>query len=256
MLQVTAVNALRDNYIWLIHGLDDPRDVVIVDPGEAAPVDATLAARLLRPQAIFVTHHHRDHTAAVAGLADRFKIPVYGPAREAQPIVTRPLQDGDAARPIDLDFHAIEIPGHTLGHIAFYGHGALFCGDTLFSGGCGRLFEGTAEQMAESLKRLAALPGGTEVYCGHEYTLANLGFAAAVEPQNESIREYRQAAAARRERNTPTLPSRIDRELAVNPFLRTSEPGVRRAAERWSGEELNDNVRVFAALRRWKDEYQ
>jgi hydroxyacylglutathione hydrolase len=256
MLQVTPVNALRDNYIWLIHGQDDPRDVVIVDPGEAAPVEVELAARSLQPRAIFVTHHHRDHTGAVAGLAARFGIPVFGPGREAQSIVTQPLRDGDMARPVNLEFQAIEIPGHTLGHIAFYGHGALFCGDTLFSAGCGRLFEGTAEQMANSLKRLAALPAGTEIYCGHEYTLANLRFAAEVEPQNESIRGYRQAAAALRERNRPTLPSRVGLELAVNPFLRTSESGVRRAAERWSGEQLDDNVRVFAALRRWKDEYQ
>lgn len=256
MLEVTPVSALRDNYIWLIHGAGDPRDVIIVDPGEAAPVESALRAKSLKPRAVFITHHHRDHTGAAGVLAERFGIPVHGPAREAERVVTEPLREGDRVRAAGLEFSVIEIPGHTLGHIAFFGHGALFCGDTLFSAGCGRLFEGTAEQMADSLAKLAALAGDTNVFCGHEYTLANLAFAAAVEPGNKAIRDYRATAEKQRERSLPTLPGRLDHELAVNPFLRTSEPDVRRAAERWSGEVLNDNVRVFAALRRWKDEYQ
>lgn len=256
MLEVTPVSALRDNYVWLIHGAGDPRDVIIVDPGEAAPVESVLLAKSLRPRAVFVTHHHRDHTGAAGMLAERFGVPVHGPAREARQVVTEPLREGDRVRLAGLEFSVIEIPGHTLGHIAFFGHGALFCGDTLFSAGCGRLFEGTAEQMADSLAKLAALPGDTNIFCGHEYTLANLAFAAAVEPANDAVRAYRAAAEERCENSLPTLPSRLDHELAVNPFLRTSEPDVRRAAERWSGEGLNDNVRVFAALRRWKDEFQ
>lgn len=255
MLKVSAVNAFRDNYIWLIHAANDR--VVIVDPGDAAPVNKVLGERGLAPAAIFVTHHHHDHIGGAAEIAERFRVPVYGPAREAQSVVTEPRDDGEyvALPEIGLQFAVLEIPGHTLGHIAFHGHGALFCGDTLFSGGCGRLFEGSPEQMAASLDRLANLPSDTQIYCGHEYTLANLEFATAVEPDNRDIDVYREKSAALRAQNRPTLPSRIAQERAVNPFLRTSDAGVRRAAEQWSGTVLDDKVRVFAALRRWKDEF-
>ena len=255
MLEVTAVSAFQDNYIWLIHGPD--RRVVIVDPGDAAPVHVALAAQQLEPAAIFVTHRHHDHIGGVAELAARHGVPVFGPAREAQEVVTEPCLDGNRVRPpgLDLEFGVLEIPGHTLGHIAFHGHGALFCGDTLFSAGCGRLFEGSPEQMSASLARLAALPAETRICCGHEYTLSNLRFAAAVEPDNAAIAAYREKAAALRAENRPTLPSQMARELEVNPFLRTSEAGIRRAAEQWSGTRLDDKVRVFAALRRWKDEF-
>lgn len=261
MLDVTAVTALRDNYIWLIHGREDSRrgarHVVIVDPGETAPVEAALDERGLEPAAVFITHHHPDHTGGAPALAKRFGVPVFGPAREAQDVVTHPLHDGAVASlpELGLEFQVLDIPGHTLGHIAVYGHGAVFCGDTLFSAGCGRLFEGTPGQMLASLERLAALPGGTHVYCGHEYTAANLAFAAAVEPGNPDIARYRQEVDALRSRNMPTLPSRIDRERAVNPFLRTSENAIRLAVGEWSGKHLNDKVRVFAALRRWKDQF-
>lgn len=261
MLEVTAVSALRDNYIWLIHGRKDSergdRAVVIVDPGETAPVEAALAEHDLAPAAIFITHHHPDHTGGASSLAERFSIPVFGPAREAQGVVTTPLREGDLASlpELGLEFQALDIPGHTLGHIALYGHGAVFCGDTLFSAGCGRLFEGTPEQMLASLERLAALPGDTQIYCGHEYTAANLAFAATVEPGNPDIESYRQEVAKLRDRNMPSLPSRIDQERDVNPFLRTSGNAIRLAVEEWSGKHLNDKVRVFSALRRWKDQF-
>lgn len=257
MLHVTPVTALRDNYIWLIHGPAEARRVVIVDPGETAPVDRALAKHGLDPAAIFITHHHPDHTGGALALARNFGIPVYGPAREAQAVVTVPLADGERVSlpELGLEFQAIDIPGHTLGHIAFYGHDAVFCGDTLFSAGCGRLFEGTAEQMLASLERLSALPDDTQIYCGHEYTAANLAFAATVEPGNPGIANYRREVLALRDRNMPTLPSRIALERAVNPFLRTSENAIRLAVGEWSGNHLDDKVRVFAALRRWKDQF-
>jgi len=257
MLQVTPFPALRDNYIWLIHGSSDPSRIAIVDPGEAGPLQEYLSQHALQPEAILITHHHPDHTGGAVALRDEYDVPVYGPSREAAHVVTHPLAD-DATLTLDslgLEFDVLHIPGHTLGHIALHGHGAVFPGDTLFSAGCGRLFEGTAEQMAASLERLAQLPDETRVYCGHEYTVSNLAFAATVEPDNSAIRTYRGSATQLRDRNTPTLPSRMDLERAVNPFLRTSESSVRRAAEQWSGTTLNDKVRVFAALRRWKDNF-
>ena len=257
MLKVTFIPALRDNYIWLVHGASDPSRVAVVDPGESQPLLAHLRDEGLQPAAVLVTHHHPDHTGGAAEVAATFDIPICGPALEARGLVTEPLEDGatlDLAE-LGLAFEVLHIPGHTLGHIALFGHGALFCGDTLFSAGCGRLFEGTAEQMAASLERLAALPDGTRIYCGHEYTAANLAFAAAVEPDNTDTRNYRDAVNELRVRNMPTLPSHVGLERLVNPFLRTSETRVRRAAEQWSASALDDKVRVFAALRRWKDNF-
>ena len=256
-LTVTPFPALRDNYIWLVHGTSDSSRVAIVDPGEAEPLFGFLQQHALRPEAVLVTHHHPDHTGGVRALADYFNIPVYGPAREASHVVTHPLHDGARVQlpGLGLEFAALDIPGHTLGHIALHGHGAVFSGDTLFSAGCGRLFEGNADQMLASLERLAALPEETRVYCGHEYTAANLAFAATVDPHNESVRVLREEVASLNARRVPTLPSTIGQELSINPFLRTSESAVRRAAEQWSGTMLNDKVRVFAALRRWKDSF-
>lgn len=257
MLKVSAVPALSDNYIWLIHSRKDPSRVVVVDPGEAAPVTAYLREAELEMAAIFITHRHPDHTGGVAALREMSDVAVFGPSEEAENVVTQPLPDRALLELEDLGlaFNVLHIPGHTLGHIAFHGHGTLFPGDTLFSAGCGRLFEGTPEQMTTSLEKLARLPADTSIYCGHEYTLANLAFAAAVEPGNAAVRAYRDTAAELRERNTPTLPSNIGLELRINPFLRTSESSVRRATEQWSKTMLNDKVSVFAALRRWKDNF-
>ena len=254
MVNVLHVRALEDNYVWLIRV--DAARAAVVDPGEAAPVLAALAHLRLTPAAILCTHHHGDHTGGVAELAARYSVPVYGPARERIPALTHPLKEGDRVALPGLTLDVLDIPGHTAGHIAYHGGGLLFCGDTLFSAGCGRLFEGAAEQLHAALMRLAALPEATAVYCGHEYTLANLRFAAAVEPDNAQVRDYLEKAAALRARNLPTLPSSIGLERRVNPFLRAGVPAVRRAAEDHTGGRLNSEAAVFAALRRWKDEFR
>jgi hydroxyacylglutathione hydrolase len=256
MLEVTPVPAFRDNYIWLIRGLSGSA-VAIVDPGDAAPVRRAVAELGLEPAAVLVTHHHWDHSGGVETLVREFDIPAWGPAGERVAGLSHPVAGGDRARlsALELEFDVLDIPGHTAGHIAFHGHGAVFCGDTLFSAGCGRLFEGTAEQMLESLDTLAALPDDTRVYCGHEYTVANLRFAAEVEPDNQAVAEYRRRADSLRRANQPTLPSTLGLEREVNPFLRCDEPAVADAAGRRSGERARSRTEVFAAVRRWKDEF-
>lgn len=256
MLQVSAVRAFRDNYIWLVHG-KDPQLVAVVDPGDARPVLDALARLDLEVAAILVTHHHADHTGGVRGILARRRVPVWGPAGERVAAVTDPVAGGDRATldRLGLSFDVLDIPGHTAGHIAFHGHGAVFCGDTLFSAGCGRLFEGTPEQMLGSLDALAALPDDTRVYCGHEYTLANLRFARAVEPENQDIAAYSRRAESLRQADEPTLPSTLSLEKQVNPFLRCDRPAVRAAAARYARREPASRVEVFAAVRRWKDEF-
>jgi hydroxyacylglutathione hydrolase len=255
MLDVTPVGAFSDNYIWLIHGIADDRRVAVVDPGDATPVLRALSAGGLELGALVITHHHGDHTGGIPELLARGPVPVYGPAGERIPGRTHALRDGDVVEidGLGLRFEVIDVPGHTAGHIAYYGHGALFCGDTLFSGGCGRLFEGTPAQMTASLDRLAALPADTHVYCAHEYTLSNLRFAGAVEPGNADLAAYTARADALRAEGRPTLPSTVGLERAVNPFLRCDEPEVVRAAEAHSGRTLGDRVEVFATVRQWKD---
>ena len=256
--RVSCVPAFNDNYIWLVHGLTEPRRVAVVDPGDAAPVLAALARDGLTLDTILITHHHADHVGGVPELLARGKVPVYGPARETIPGRTVALEHGaQVVLPgLEFEFDVIDIPGHTAGHIAYVGHGALFCGDTLFSAGCGRLFEGTPAQMLASLDRLRALPAATRVYCGHEYTAANLRFAAAVEPDNAAVRDYSAAVAATRARNEPTLPSTLGLELRVNPFLRTREPAVRAAAAAHAARALADETDAFAVVRQWKNEFR
>lgn len=260
-LELVPVPAFTDNYLWLLTRGDQ---AVVVDPGDAAPVEAALAERGLHLVAILVTHHHPDHIGGLKALLQHRDIPVYGPRRERQTIrqLSVELVEGDSVEVLGRRFAVLEVPGHTLGHIAYYAQARdldaplLLCGDTLFSGGCGRLFEGTPQQMHISLARLAALPGATQVYCTHEYTLSNLAFAQAVEPDNAALRDHVTHVKALRAAGTPSLPSSIELELRINPFLRAAQPAVRDAAQRQLGHAPADEVETFAALRAWKDGFR
>lgn len=257
MLDVWPIPAFRDNYIWMIRGVGTPRSVAVVDPGDARPVLDRLSAEGLRLEAILATHHHADHVGGIAALVTATGARVVGPGRERMPVDCERVGDGAVVRlpALRLEFQVMDVPGHTAGHIAFAGHGALFCGDTLFSAGCGRLFEGTPRQMLASLDRLAELPGETRVYCGHEYTEANLRFAHAVEPANSAIMDYVKRAAAIRAEGLPTLPSTLELEKRVNPFLRTRHEDVKSAAEGRAGRMLSTPVAVFTEVRSWKDTF-
>lgn len=257
-LQVLPLAALTDNYIWVLqcHG-----QAVVVDPGEAAPVLAHLAEHRLELAGILITHHHGDHQGGVAelqkALAGR-SLPVFGPANESITGLSTALQGGETLMlpGIAQSCTVLATPGHTLGHLAFLVDDCLFCGDTLFAAGCGRLFEGSPAQMAASLARLAALPADTRVCCAHEYTAANLRFAAAVEPENAAIVARMTEVARLRAAGLPSLPSRLAEELATNPFLRCNVPAVAaRAAQREASLDPHDPVAVFAAVRRWKDRF-
>lgn len=255
-MNLLALPAFDDNYIWMLH---DGLRVAVVDPGDADPVNAALDAHGLQLAAILVTHHHPDHVAGIDELRPRLQGPVYGPARERIPAPFEPLAEGDRIEVLGLRFDVIEVPGHTAGHIAYVTHdeGAsplLFCGDTLFSAGCGRLFEGTAAQMQASLARLATLPDTTRVCCTHEYTLSNLRFAAAVEPANADVAAHLRHCEALRAQQQMTLPSTLALERRINPFLRWSEPAVVDAAVA-QGAPGRDPVAVFGALREWKNRF-
>lgn len=217
------IPAFSDNYIWLL--ARDGR-AWVVDPGEADPVINALAGQALRLSGILLTHHHPDHTGGITALVSRFKIPVYGPADSpASMLISHPLQNGSSIHIGDMDFSVIAVPGHTLDHIAYYSRQEkiLFCGDTLFSAGCGRIFEGTAAQMYESLRKLASLPDQTRVCCAHEYTLSNLRFAMTVEPNNKDIISYADQCEKLRAKNKATLPSTLEIEMRINPFLRCKD---------------------------------
>ncbi len=257
-LGVTPVRAFADNYIWLIESPVDAGQVVAVDPGEARPVLDELGASGKKLAAIFLTHHHPDHIGGVLELLAQRPLPVIGPTDVRIPQLTRAVGDGERVELTDLglSFEILHLPGHTLSHVAFLGHGALFCGDTLFSAGCGRMFEGTANQMYTSLNRLSCLPPDTRVYCGHEYTAANLKFALTVEPTNNAARDYAATVEQIRTHALPTLPSSVALEISVNPFLRCHEPAVRSAAEARAGHPLREPAQVFAVLRAWKDTFR
>jgi hydroxyacylglutathione hydrolase len=259
MPAIIPIPAFSDNYIWLVRA---GSHAAVVDPGDAGPVLEYLARERLELAAILVTHHHGDHVGGIAALRARFAVPVLGPARESIAGRTQALADGDVATvaAIGLEFAVVDVPGHTAGHIAYVGASdnapVAFVGDTLFAAGCGRLFEGTPAQMAASLARLAELPGATRVYCAHEYTLANLRFARAVEPGNNALAARQAREQQRRDRGLPTVPMMLDDERATNPFLRTADPAVIAAAEAWAGRPLSDDVAVFAALREWKNGFR
>ena len=253
-LDIVPIPAFRDNYIWCLRREEA---AAVVDPGEAGPVLEYLSAQRLTLTAILNTHHHADHVGGNAGLLAHYDVPVIGPAHEHIATVSRRVSEGDSVdlQELGIRFDVFDIPGHTAGHVAYYGGKLLFCGDTLFACGCGKLFEGTPAQMWESLSKLRALPDDTLVFCGHEYTLSNLRFGRAADPDNAALDEWLRSAQAQRERGRPTLPSTIGREKAANPFLRADRPAVAASASIAAGRPLTDAVAVFAALREWKNRF-
>ena len=250
--EVIPLRALSDNYVWTIR---DGKCAAVVDPGDARPVIDYLEREKLELVAILNTHHHNDHVGGNAGLLARWKVPVFGPHDERIAQVTNRLKEGERCKlpHFGIEFGVMEIPAHTRSHIAFHGAGMVFSGDTLFAVGCGRLFEGTPKQMHDALTKLMQLPDDTRVYCGHEYTVSNIRFALAVEPDNAALRELDVKAKKLRERDLPTLPSTIGQEKATNPFVRVREPAVIAAANRYAGKALNDPVSVLGCIREWKN---
>lgn len=256
-LKVLAVPAFADNYLWVIH---DGIHAAVVDPGDAAPIFAALKQHKLALVAILLTHHHADHAGGVPELTKVFKVPVFGPRHEPIPGITIPLSEGNPAiiPKLGLNFSVIDVPGHTSGHIAYFDSERqwLFCGDTLFAGGCGRLFEGSPEQMVASLSKLAALPDATEVYCAHEYTLSNLRFALEVEPDNAALHERMQNEQGKRSQGLPTVPSTIALEKSTNPFLRYETPSIVERLISSNHLAIREPIAAFAALRKWKNSYR
>ncbi|MDM7860355.1 hydroxyacylglutathione hydrolase [Alteromonas sp. ASW11-36] len=254
-VELTPVPAFTDNYIWTFFNASS---CVVVDPGDAQPILDFCSQRNLILSAIIITHHHADHTGGIAKLCEEFPdIPVFGPNNSQIRGLTEHLGEGDSITipALDLTFNVIEVPGHTLDHIAYIGHGGILCGDTLFSCGCGRLFEGTPAQMQQSLAKIMALPSNTQVWCTHEYTLANIDFALNVEPNNGDLQDYAQWARRQRANDLPTLPSSIGIQQRVNPFVRASSIEVKQTAEKNANQTLDDELAVFTAVRRWKDNY-
>lgn len=255
MIQVISVPAFTDNYIWLITN-EERKYTAIVDPGDARPVIEELQNRDMQPVAILITHHHHDHVGGIGKLLETWPgLPVYGPAREEIPHMGNALGEGQdvSLEALGLRFRILDVPGHTAGHIAYYGEGSLFCGDTLFGSGCGRVFDGTLEDLHESLQRIAQLPAETVVYCTHEYTIDNIGFAKWVEPDNAKLDERMEECWELLDSGRPTVPFELGGEFETNPFLRTHIPEVIARAEEIAGRETHTPADVFAILRIWKD---
>ncbi len=255
-VSVAPILAFNDNYIWTLID-DETRAAVVVDPGDADPVMQYLNAHQLKLVGILITHHHWDHTNGIDKLKATYQVPVYAPAKDNVSGVTHPVQDNETITipHFPIHFRVIAIPGHTLGHCAYYSNEMIFCGDTLFAAGCGRLFEGTAEQMYSSLQKLAMLPANTKVYCGHEYTLSNLKFAKTAEPSNAHIEQRMTQVNALLEKQQPSLPSTIAEELKTNPFLRCDSEDLIQQVSNYISKPLATPVKVFAALRYWKDNF-
>jgi hydroxyacylglutathione hydrolase len=257
MLKIIPLPAFKDNYIWLLVNPDN-RFCAIVDPGDAVPVLDYLQTEQLTPCAVLITHHHQDHSGGIAALHEKFPaMPIYGPADDNVAGVDHPVMENEVVKlpELNLELLVLDIPGHTLGHIAYYGDSMLFCGDTLFAAGCGRVFEGTPPQMYHSLQKLANLPLNTEIYCGHEYTAANLRFAATVEPDNEDIKTRIEKVNAQREQDEVTLPSTMQLEKLTNPFLRADSKNVISSVQQHFNQQFADPVSVFQATRAWKDTF-
>lgn len=258
MIRVQPIPAFDDNYIWMLRE-EDGNQAWVVDPGDAQPVRETLKEQGLTLEGILITHHHWDHTGGIGKLLRDAEVPVLGPDNPQIKEITQPLREGDRITVLNTQFEVLETPGHTLDHIVFFAAAheppLLFCGDTLFAGGCGRLFEGTPGQMHASLGKLRVLPGETKIYCTHEYTLANLAFAQAVEPDNTDIAQRIQSAEALRESGTPTVPTNLSLEWKTNPFLRVDEPAVQAMASAQADAPPSTPEATFAAIRAWKDRF-
>ena len=258
MIQVHPIHAFNDNYIWIIHNKDH---AVVVDPGDALPVLRYLDDNNLHLIAILITHHHNDHVGGNAALLEKFSVPVYGPANESIATLTHHISEGEKVQldKLSLSLSVLDVPGHTAGHIAYHGsinkNSVLFCGDTLFVCGCGRIFEGTAPQMYVSLQKLVNLPDETLVYCTHEYTLSNINFSRTVDPNNTTLKELEIKMQDLRHRGIPTLPSSIATERTNNPFLRCDQPEIILSVSNHVDKTLLEPVEVFAALRQWKNTF-
>ncbi len=254
MIKIFPVPAFNDNYIWI--GVNAEKQAFVVDPGDAAPALNFLEKNQLSLSDILITHKHHDHTGGISALLSVFSdVSVFSHPAEQVTQTTQLVSGNDLFRVNECEFQVIDIPGHTLGHVAYYCKPFLFCGDTLFTNGCGRIFEGTAEQMFSSLEKLMALPDDTQIYCGHEYTLSNITFALAVEPNNAALKTRYDVVRQLRAQNKPTVPSTLALERETNPFLRCHQSTVIEAASKNAGKKLINEIDVFAELRRWKNTF-